>query len=122
MSNANDETASSTDNYMTFSTFSILQGIVVVITGLVHTYLVHAFNNIERPQQMATRYMLATVTKLFIYLGGLAIYVLITKYVLPIEVDYASIIGTFFILYIIYTIFEVVKIMKFIRSGEDEAQ
>ena len=107
---------SNANNYLTFSFFSVLQFIVVLITGLVHTYLVHAFETIKRPQQMATRFMLATVIKLFVYLGGLGLYAIITKFIIPSEVDYASVIGTFFILYFIYSIFEVFKIINYIRS------
>ena len=112
--------ASNSEAYLTFSSFSLLQFIVVLVTGSVHTYLVHAFDTIKRPQQMATRFMFATVVKLFIYLGGLSVYVVITKYIFPKDVDYANVIGTLFILYFVYSIFEVFKIMKYIRSNESE--
>ncbi len=55
--------------------------------------------------------------KLFVYIGGLAGYIIVKKYLLYENESYANFAVTFVLLYALYTIFEVILIMKFLKQN-----
>jgi len=99
-------------------TFLLLQFCVCAITAF--TYVTLTKTDIHKqPQKFITRYMAMTTLKLFVYLGGLVGYVVVSKYVLHEQKSYATFIVIFFIIYLLYTVFEVPSIMKFLKQNDD---
>jgi small-conductance mechanosensitive channel len=102
--------------------FLLLQACVLMVTIIVHVSLIKYSYAEGRPEKFVTRYIAVTVIKLFAYIGVLAGYIVISKYLLHRQQSYLNIVVIFFILYVLYTVFEVPSIMKFIRrkgSGND---
>lgn len=100
------------------SAFLLLQACVFTITLIVHISLIQYSYAKGRPEKFVTRYLAVTTLKLFTYIGGLAGYIVINKYLLHEQKNYTNIVVIFFILYVLYTVFEVPSIIKFMKRKD----
>ena len=103
-------------DFLSLNEFSFLQIIVVLVTLMVHFYLVRSLKTVKRPQQLVLKFMTATVFKLFFYLAIGIGYVVLTKYIMKLTLVYSGIFAVFFVLYLLYTFFEVYWIVKFVKK------
>lgn len=79
--------------------FPFLLAFFMIASILVFHYMLKAME--KRPARFVNTFMLTTIVKLFIYLGGMLTYALLNRE------DAMAFIITFFVLYIVYTIVEV---------------
>ena len=98
-------------------TFLMLQTFVVFVTAASHLALLGPLNNKHQSLKFVNRFMAVTMLKLFVYIGGLAGYIIVKKYLLYENESYANFAVTFVLLYALYTIFEVILIMKFLKQN-----
>lgn len=101
------------------STFLLLQAFVVLVTAASHISLLGPLDNNQQSLKFVNRFMAVTMLKLFVYIGGLAGYIIVKKYLLHVGGSYVNFAVAFVVLYALYAIFEVVLIMKFIVQNQD---
>ena len=89
-------------NYFNLIAFLFLQACVFLVTIIVHISLIKYSYAGGRPEKFVTRYAVVTTLKLFAYTGGLAGYIVISKYLLHEQKSYASIVVIFLMLYVLY--------------------
>ena len=106
-------------NALDASTFLMLQAFVVFVTAASHISLLGPLNNKQQSLKFVNRFMAVTMLKLFVYIGGLAGYIIVKKYLLHAGGSYVNFAVTFVVLYALYAIFEVILIMKFIKQNQD---
>ena len=88
--------------------FPFLLAFFMIASILVFHFMLKALE--KRPARFVNTFMLTTIIKLFIYLGGMLTYALFNRE------EAMSFIITFFVLYIVYTIVEVSALLKVNRD------
>lgn len=89
-------------------TFPFLLVFFLLASLLVYHFMLKSLE--KRPGRFVNTFMLTTMFKLFIYLGGMITYALLNRE------DATAFIVTFFVLYIVYTIVEVSSLLKVNRD------
>ena len=94
--------------------FPALLVFFVLASIVVYHFMLKAME--KRPGRFVNTFMLTTMLKLFIYLGGMITYALLNRE------DATAFIVTFFVLYVVYTIVEVSSLLKVNRDFVPESK
>ncbi len=93
-----------------FPYFPVIPGFLLVVTFLVHVYLIRSSEN--NPRKFTAKYLGAMGLKMFIYLVFLVIFLFIdTVHTIPFLVS-------FLVTYAAFTMYEVISILNFLKKDK----
>jgi len=101
---------------LSIQTVLSIQAFVLIVTVLVHVFLMRSATAEIRIQKFMFNFMLTTTLKLFIYCGAFVVLIFLGKNLISEQYTNLSLFLILFGYYMLYTIFEVAAILKFLKK------
>ena len=101
---------------LSIKTILAIQGFVLLVTTLVHIFLMRSATAEIRIQKFMFNFMLTITLKLFIYCGAFVALIFLGRDLITEQFTNLSLFLVLFGYYMLYTVFEVSSILKYVRN------